>query len=393
MNKEQIIRPIRETEYIRHWTKSDKYIVINCSYFEYELSDDIINKFVGIIKDEIRDTNKNYICFNVCPEGMPFGAITTIDKIAKSFIVNENFSPEQFLIIFGGSVHPSNYSYYLKSVEQFDWIKLPVIFMNNYEMMFRSKITQNLSIYERINQYPKIKNKKFLCYNRNVKAHRIYLTAMMLSKNILDQGYFSMYIHGGPEHGMSEHSRYNFRDLEKYFPRTWEDAVNVIENNIERFPIALSLGPNNAHNMHEITPEDLHHYDDAYFGIITETKFFHDNPNDLQMLKTDLSLDGYLFSEKTYKFIAGRLPFILVGFTGSLQALRDLGYKTFHPYINEDYDLIDNDEERMIAINTEIERLSNLSDDKWILIQERLKEVVDYNFNVLLSATPKRYSL
>ena len=381
-----------KNDYLKHWINVPSHLIVSTSTLEYEMSEEQITQYVESIALTVRDSGRGDICFNVVAEGMPFGTINTINRIVKRLMESFNFSLIQFKILFGGSHHYKNYEFYLESVRRFNWLPIRVIFVNNYELLFSARIGMNPDIYQRINQSPKIKNKKFLCYNRNVKAHRLYITAMLMSKNLIDTGFFSMYYRGSQEHGLHEDTRYMHNLLEKYFPNTWEFAADILEKNYDKFPLTLSLKGTNLHCMHEITPEDFAHYDDAYFGIITETKYFHDNPTDLFLLKSDLSLDGYLFSEKTYKFIAGKLPFIMVGVPGSLQALRELGYQTFHPYINEAYDAIQNDEDRMLAIIDEIERLCGLSDEKWLIIQEKLQGVVEHNFNVLKNTYPKNYT-
>lgn len=381
-----------KNDYLKHWINMPSHLIVSTSTFEYEMSEERITQYVESIALTVRDSGRGDICFDVVAEGMPFGTINTINRIVKRLIESFNFSLIQFKILFGGSHHYKNYEFYLESVRRFNWLPIRVIFVNNYELLFSARIGMNPDIYQRINQSPKIKNKKFLCYNRNVKAHRLYITAMLMSKNLIDTGFFSMYYRGSQEHGLHEDTRYMHNLLEKYFPNTWKFAADILEKNYDKFPLTLSLKGTNLHCMHEITPEDFAHYDDAYFGIITETKYFHDNPTDLFLLKSDLSLDGYLFSEKTYKFIAGKLPFIMVGVPGSLQALRELGYQTFHPYINEAYDAIQNDEDRMLAIIDEIERLCGLSDEKWLIIQEKLQGVVEHNFNVLKNTYPKNYT-
>ena len=123
-------------------------------------------------------------------------------------------------------------------------------------------------------------------------------------------------------------------------------------------------------------------YDDSYFGVATESKFFTDSGN-INEMKSQLSMDCYFFTEKTYKFIAAKMPFIFVGFNNSLPILRKIGYKTFHPYIDETYDTIENDEDRLVAIMDEIERLSNLSDDEWQELENNLLPIVNYNYGVL----------
>ena len=85
----------------------------------------------------------------------------------------------------------------------------------------------------------------------------------------------------------------------------------------------------------------------SYFSIITETIFFEE--------------DTIFFSEKLWKPISNYHPFILVAKYGSLNKLKELGYKTFSPYINENYDSIENNIDRMLAIITEMKRLNALS--------------------------------
>ena len=74
----------------------------------------------------------------------------------------------------------------------------------------------------------------------------------------------------------------------------------------------------------------------------------------------------------------------------SLEKLRELGYKTFHPYIDETYDTIENDQERMVAIVDEVERLNKLTDSEWLEWQNGIKDIVEHNHNLLktVDATP-----
>ena len=66
--------------------------------------------------------------------------------------------------------------------------------------------------------------------------------------------------------------------------------------------------------------------------------------------------------------------------------LRDFGYKTFHPYIDETYDTLVDDEQRITAIVNEIERLCKLSDSAWIEWQHNVESIVLHNYNTLLNS-------
>jgi hypothetical protein len=80
-------------------------------------------------------------------------------------------------------------------------------------------------------------------------------------------------------------------------------------------------------------------------------------------------------------------PFILVSRPHTLSMMRNIGYKTFHPLINEDYDSEEDDCKRMLMIVNEIDRLCKLSDDELRVFLTEAKQITEYNYNVLFSKT------
>ena len=91
------------------------------------------------------------------------------------------------------------------------------------------------------------------------------------------------------------------------------------------------------------------------------------------------------FSEKIYKPIVLKHPFILLGRTHSLKVLREHGYKTFSPFIDESYDDIVEDHLRMDAVVRELQRLDNFSENDWLKFQENITEILEHNARVLWS--------
>jgi hypothetical protein len=89
-------------------------------------------------------------------------------------------------------------------------------------------------------------------------------------------------------------------------------------------------------------------------------------------------------SEKIYKPLAYKHPFLLVGYPGTLNYLKKLGYRTFHPHINEHYDSIQDDLERMDAIVSEVERLCNQTPEQWQEWQYNVAPIVEHNFEWFL---------
>lgn len=85
------------------------------------------------------------------------------------------------------------------------------------------------------------------------------------------------------------------------------------------------------------------------------------------------------FTEKTTKnFWLGK-PFLLYSGAGSLATLRKKGYATFGPYIDESYDAMENDFDRLTAIKFEIDRLAAMSIDELRDIHVKLGDVFEYN--------------
>ena len=68
-----------------------------------------------------------------------------------------------------------------------------------------------------------------------------------------------------------------------------------------------------------------------------------------------------------------------------LDSLRELGYRTFHPYINEDYDKETDDVKRLKLIVKEVYRLSNLGQDELFEFIDNVKPIVKHNLYVLRS--------
>ena len=105
-------------------------------------------------------------------------------------------------------------------------------------------------------------------------------------------------------------------------------------------------------------------YLDSYFNVITESWF------------TEQS--DYL-SEKAWRGFGHFQPFIIYGRPNSLKELRRLGYKTFHPYIDESYDTITHPRKRLDAISKEIERLSSMSLEKLHEWYYSMEDILIYN--------------
>lgn len=101
---------------------------------------------------------------------------------------------------------------------------------------------------------------------------------------------------------------------------------------------------------------------------------------------------NHLFlTEKTFKPIALKAPFILAAQPGALAHLRSNGYKTFHECWNEDYDTIVDPQERLDSIIHTILSIAKKPACTYDEIIKRAYTIAEYNYNVFLNRVPEKY--
>ena len=94
---------------------------------------------------------------------------------------------------------------------------------------------------------------------------------------------------------------------------------------------------------------------------------------------TGKSLTDYL-QEKIWKPITNFHPFILVSNAKSLNKLKEYGFKTFEPFIDESYDNINDKDKRFLAICREIEKLCNKPIEEIHEWYWSIEEILKHNY-------------
>lgn len=84
-------------------------------------------------------------------------------------------------------------------------------------------------------------------------------------------------------------------------------------------------------------------------------------------------------TEKVFRPIACAQPFILASTHGSLQYLRDYGFRTFDSIWDESYDLIEDPAQRLHAISTLMQQIDNWSSQTRHQKLSQAQAVADYN--------------
>jgi len=197
------------------------------------------------------------------------------------------------------------------------------------------------------------------------------LTILLYNKQLLDKGYVSF---GPCENNLDWDSVW---DGLKVDALDNPEMLSIMDQNIsiKNMP-PLYLDTDELHtNRAELTDTTNSYYENSYFSVVSETTFYHKHTQ----------RNSRFLTEKTYKAIKLQHPFVIVSLPKSLEALKELGYKTFSPWIDESYDQELNDNKRLVMITAEVERLCNLPEEQLKEFLVAMKEICMYNYTILQS--------
>lgn len=304
-----------------------------------------------------KNEGKSKFVFFACTEAFMPHVISKVQRL--STILADIIEDKDFIVV---TATPDGEQVYQKLKQSKGWIKNLTILNCNFFYYITTTYARG---FEFIGSYEaRHKGKLFTCFNKLNREHRMQLVDRMLANGLVDRSYYSFEGEG---------------DFAKRIDSLSDDVYPHIKLFKDRFPIKLNI-TEQRHNPVEIQPDDLIYYKDSYFSVITETLFFDKNyPNQHHRPFVE---DSMFLTEKTYRCFALLHPFILMARPGSLAELRKQGFKTFSPYIDESYDLIEDDVQRFEAILKEISRLCTFDGSNWLIWQEGIKEIVEHNQQV-----------
>ena len=325
--------------------------------------------------DEIKNGNGK-LFFNYIIDGGVGVNQKNFEKILKFTIENEIPNEKVYFVFsdfklkqnfeklgWGFKIHDYNLNMVAKSQEFANSIKNPNFSYwgdNSHEPQVGRIISPQSSVATSDEFLESIgKDKKdFLLLNRHWKIHRLLLLSH-LHKLGLDNNLVSW--------------------DRRFYAEDKVEKLKQIDNN-EEF-IELIKNESKLLDIQDLTRiagfgfENKEIYLDTYISIVTESIFFQEDEN---------FPTGYI-SEKLWKPIGHCQPFILAGPAKSLKYIKDrFGYKTFHPYIDESYDLETDDMKRLEMIKIEMSKFSNKTKEEKDEFLNNVKDICLYNQKLFL---------
>ena len=207
------------------------------------------------------------------------------------------------------------------------------------------------------------KNNKFLFLNSKDIPHRRHILGALIKNNLLNQCIISYRCSEG------------LLDIETNFNLVtgFTEEQLVLANEYARLAFTKLPITIDNHTVSAKLPRSM--YLDSYLNIVGETSF----------INVPHSFNMSFVTEKTYNAIANNQMFIIVGHAGSLSLLKSLGYKTFGGIIDESYDTIKNNGQRLEAVTNEIIRFISRPIEEIKYDYNQVVDIIEHNRDLLYS--------
>ena len=201
------------------------------------------------------------------------------------------------------------------------------------------------------------REKYFITLNKSVKKqHRPFLLYYLWKNDLLDKGFVSFFYEKEFKSEFKDNMTNSYQEFVKLSENEIDKFIDWLENN----PLYVDVDKKEFEDNKQYSgaPNEIFNdktdnaYKNSYFNILTESSFIESN--------MEFDLDFYVNERNSFPITAFQ-PFIAVNGHHHMKKLQELGFKTFHPHIDETYDSIQNSAVRFYLITKEISRLCSMS--------------------------------
>lgn len=214
--------------------------------------------------------------------------------------------------------------------------------------------------------------KQFIFLSNKPKSHRTFLFSWLDHNNLLDKGIVSF-------------KNIDFVNQIKSFEfKEPSTPPNVTILQVYPFARSNDIWYPKDQTLKLIFSKQVK---DQYknFTEIQDTKINNNNPLIIQKSfcyisnETTFNYPGVFTSEKSFKSFSAMRPMISYGCSGILSKLKKFGFKTWDRWWSEDYDNIEDPEQRFLAVTNLIKQISNFSLDECKAMLADMEDVLVHN--------------
>lgn len=197
----------------------------------------------------------------------------------------------------------------------------------------------------------------YITYNNLVTWKRLYRANLLVelhNRKLMDQGLVSF--KGLSQDELALSLQYTL------LPAKHKDNVAKHSQLLEQ---KIVLDDQNV-NGHYSSAINIPHIRSAFINLVTETVFYENKQH---------------LTEKVFKPIVAKMPFLLLAGSKNLEYLKSYGFKTFSDYWDEGYDLIANNADRFDAVLAILEKLCSLPMHELVSMKKDMRGLLEHNFN------------
>lgn len=257
----------------------------------------------------------------------------------------------------------------------------------------RDAIQVGITMGELLSKFKFNERKRFLFTNRRYSVDRAYLYFKLHQNKLLD----------------NMHCTFRLENIYNDNPLTLSDVVNQLDSDYDD-PSLMDYLRTNVNDIAPTLPHQIKCELSQVYKTDYKKTFLYTFWNIAAHNSTDISLvaetfrthygirpndihykNFYFITEKTYRTILLKQPFILFSNPHALKHLKKAGYKTFSPYINESYDSMENVFARQYLIVAEVKRISNMPPNEFNELISKCKEIANYNYEVMMNKQDDKY--
>lgn len=355
----------KDTQYklLDDWTASENIIY----YFHYYDRTQFNIKFLEVLNDaqwdHLRSDPTAKFLYDVSSETFTFELANELDSLIKV----KQIPPNKLFVLVMDKVHK------LFIEDRFKELNVQGITVGICNVWFN--LTKTIDT----NSSNTFQTTKFSALSRRYVPWRLHLYALLVKKKLLNNFIYSF----NNIHPYGDVVHYSKDTMLNDLNETKFGEINsMLFEWLDKVPYTLP-GNVNVKNGWENTTYNAILSANIHLLIETHFDFFYvpKGPDNIYNRK----LAPGCISEKFYKTISCEKPFIAFATPYFLEQVRELGFKTFSPYINESYDLELDHNKRADMIVSEVERISNLSNDEYQLLVIQCQTIAQYNKKLFIS--------
>ena len=298
---------------------------------------------------------KGYYAFNACLEGWCgdhfFHTMYTV-------MLRNGINPNR-VIYFTGAVNGQQlHDQFIVKHHRAHHESMNIVTCNHYNTLPKQRISNKKS-----------RSKKFICLNRRWKPHRLLLYVFLHKNNLLEHFYFSM-----PQDNLTSPGQ-NFHTTTLDLAKKYRVDIDIDDISAAFNSLPLVLDDSDFEKINYWDNKELSSYhDDSYISISTET-FFEEK----EVFPT----------EKVFRPMSFGQPFIVLSSAGYLEGLKAMGYKTFSGVLDESYDSMENNSDRLRMLLELIKDMCSWPESRFEEIIENTKAQCEHNHQIIGSGSIK----